>query len=114
MQAITLLPDYRSLPAQRSHNTVVSRMVNWTKNEEKNRIIWVGVSIIAMAAVFFPLSISLILLNGANIPLIMGAMISLVAVVVTNLAALPTKYTIPAFLLGILIDIILIVASFIL
>ena len=85
MQAITLLSNYKSLPAQRSHDTVVSRILNWTKNEEKNRIIWVGISITAMAAVFFPITITVILLNGAMIPLIMGAMISLVAVVVTNL-----------------------------
>jgi hypothetical protein len=40
-------------------------------------------------------------------------MISLAIVVITNLAALPTKYTIPAFLLGILIDLVLIIVSFV-
>lgn len=114
MQAITYLPKYRSLPAHRSRNTVVTRIVDWTKNQEKNHIAWVGVSITIMSAIFFPITMTAILFNGAMLSLIMGAMISLAAVVITNLAALPTKYTIPALLLGILMDIVLIVISFVL
>ncbi len=55
---------------------------------------------------------AVILMNGAVFGLIVGAMTPLVLVVVTNLAALPTKYTIPFFFLGILIDIALIAMSF--
>ena len=114
MQAIPYLPHYRSIPAHRSLSTVITRLVEWTKNQEKNHIAWVGISITVMSAIFFPITMTAILFNGATLSLIMGAMISLAAVVITNLAALPTKYTIPAFALGILIDIVLIVTSFVL
>ena len=113
MQAITYHSNYKSLPAQRSHNNVLTRLTAWIISEEKNRIAWVGISITAMAAIFFPITMSAILFNGAVFPLIMGAMASLALVVITNLAALPTKYTIPAFILGILTDIVLIVVSFV-
>ena len=114
MQAITYLPNYGILPAQRSRSTVITRLVDWTKNQEKNHIAWVGISITVMSAIFFPITMTAILFNGAMLSLIMGAMISLSAVVITNLAALPTKYTLPALLLGIVMDIALIVISFIL
>jgi hypothetical protein len=113
MQAITYHSSYKSLSAQRSHNNILSRLMAWIISEEKNRIAWVGISITAMSAIFFPFTMAAILFNGAVFPLIIGAMISLAIVVITNLAALPTKYTIPAFLLGILIDLVLIIVSFV-
>ena len=114
MQAITHLSEYQSLQAPRSRSTVFTSLLEWINKEEKNRIAWVGISITAMSAIFFPVTMSAILFNGAIFSLIMGAMISLAIVVITNLAALPVKYTIPAFMLGILIDVVLIVASFVL
>jgi hypothetical protein len=112
MQAVSYLSDYKSLPAKRVRNNVYTRLLGWLAKEEKNRIAWVGISITTMAAVFFPVTMSAILFNGAIFSLIMGAMISLAIVVITNLAALPVKYTIPALVLGILMDIVLIVMSF--
>ncbi len=113
MQAITYHSNYKSLSVQRSYNNILSRLMAWIISEEKNRIAWVGISITAMSAIFFPVTMAAILFNGAVFPLIMGSMISLAIVVITNLAALPTKYTIPAFILGILIDLVLIVVSFV-
>jgi hypothetical protein len=113
MNTITVTPGYQSFPIERAHHNIFSRFMNWTKKEEKNRIGWVGISIMAMSAGFFPITLAAILFNGANFSLIMGSVVSLALVIVTNLAALPTKYTIPAFILGIAIDIVLVVASFI-
>jgi hypothetical protein len=114
MQAITYHSNYKSLSVQRNRGSVFTRLIDWTKKEEKNHIAWVGISITAMSAVFFPITMSATLFNGAVFSLIVGAIISLAGVVIMNLAALPTKYTIPAFLLGILMDIVLIVFSFVL
>ena len=113
MQAISYLSDYQSLPAQKSSKNVFIRLGEWLVSQEKNHIAWVGISITVMAAVFFPITMSAVLYNGAIFSLIMGAMVSLAIVVITNLAALPTKYTIPALMLGILMDIVLIVMSFV-
>ena len=52
-----------------------------------------------------------VLVQGASFSLIMAAMVSLALVVITNLAALSTKYTIPFFFLGILIDAGIVVAA---
>jgi len=53
-----------------------------------------------------------ILLNGASFGLIILAMASLAWVVITNLAAMPVKYTISFFALGVLADATAIVVSF--
>jgi hypothetical protein len=79
--------------------------------EEKNHIGWVGFSIVIMSVIFFPITMMCILFHGAHFGLIILAMISLDMVVITNLAALSTKYTIPFLLVGILIDLFVIVAS---
>jgi hypothetical protein len=94
------------------NHSAVFAFNQWCANQEtKNHIAWTGVSLIVTAAVLFPLTMSFILLNGASFILIIAAMISLVLVSVVNLAAMPTRYTIPIFLTGILIDIVVIAAS---
>jgi uncharacterized membrane protein (UPF0136 family) len=80
--------------------------------DEKNHTAWVGGSITAMAGVLFPITMAIILLQGASFGLIISAMTALVLVVITNLASLPTKYTIPFFVLGVIIDIVTIILSF--
>ncbi len=92
---------------------LVTRLANWAIEEDaKHHVAWVGISITAMAAVFFPVTMFVVLLNGMPFVPMLFAMVSLAMVVVANLAALPTKYTIPIFAIGILIDIAAVVTSF--
>lgn len=91
----------------------IVRFLKWAeKEDEDNHVTWVGISIAVAAAVTFPVTMLAILLNGAFFGLIIAAMAALALVVVTNLAALPTKYTIPFLFLSVLIDIAIIVTSF--
>ncbi len=93
--------------------SIFARFFQWAANEEaEHHIAWVGVSITAMAAVFFPLTMAVVLLNGAQFGLIIAAMAAFVLVTATNLAAMQTKYTIPFFFLGILTNIAIVVVSF--
>ena len=93
--------------------SLIGRFFDWaTREDVTHHIGWVGVSIIAMTAVFFPITMSAILFNGASFGLIIAAMVPLVAVFVTTLAALPTKYTIPFFFAGALAELIIAVVSF--
>ena len=102
---------YQNVPAQK--RSFIGRFFKWAADEdEKHHIGWVGGTVTAMTAVFFPISMAAILANGAAFGLIIAAMSALVLVVVTNLAAMSTRYTIPFFFLGILIDAIAIIASF--
>jgi hypothetical protein len=93
--------------------SLLSKFNAWaTKEESEHHVAWVGAAITVMAAVFFPLTMAVILLNGAIFGLIIAAMVSLSVVVITNLAAMPVKLTIPFFLLGVIADVAIIIASF--
>jgi hypothetical protein len=93
--------------------TVLNRFFSWAANEDAaHHVAWVGISVTLTSAVFFPMTMTAILLNGANFSLIIGAMTTLALVVVVNLAAMPTKYTIPLFFLCALSDLGIILASF--
>jgi hypothetical protein len=112
------IPAYRPATAGNpslvaANPSLIGRFFDWAAKEDvTHHIGWVGVSIIAMAAVFFPIAMSAILFNGASFGLIIAAMVPLVLVFVTSLAALPTKYTIPIFFLGVLAELVIAVVSF--
>ena len=91
----------------KTKTTYFRSFTKWATHEDlENHVGWIGIGIISMTAVFFPLTMAAILFNGAAAGLIGIAMISLVMVVIVNLAALSTRYTIPFLLAGILMDII--------
>ena len=105
-------PEYVSREFANHADSAITRFLQWTKKEEKNRIAWLGISLMLMTAIFFPVTMVAILMHGISFKLIIGAMTSLILVVVPNLAALPTNYTIPALFAGMALDIFLIIASF--
>ena len=110
------ISDPRTLhvyPATSARPSAFARFFRWAESQDQiNHVSWVGISVTLMSAVIFPATMAAILLNGASFGLIIVAMVSLVLVVVTNLAALPTKYTIPFLFLGGLIDLGAIILSF--
>jgi hypothetical protein len=96
-----------------SQPSLIVRFFNWAENEDVDHHVgWVGFSIMAMTGVFFPITMSAILFNGGSFALIIAAMVPLVLVFVTNLASLPTKYTIPFLLIGVLAELAIIILSF--
>ncbi len=92
-----------------SKNTLWTRFINWADNQEENRLGWTAFAIAGHGCVFTILTVAVILLTGNNFifwPFAIGAMS---ASLISNLAALPTKITIPILFLTILIDLAIIV-----
>jgi uncharacterized membrane protein (UPF0136 family) len=111
------VPAYRPAAGNPSlaagNPSLIDRFFDWAAKEDvKHHIGWVGFSIVAMTAIFFPVTMSAILLNGASFGLIIAAMVPLVLVFVTTLAALPTRYTIPFIFVGVLAELTIIIMSF--
>jgi uncharacterized membrane protein (UPF0136 family) len=97
----------------RSRQSAIARFFDWAEKQDvPYHIGWVGGSVLAMTAFFFPLTMAVVLMNGASFGLIIAAMLSLVLVAVSNLAAMSTKYTIPFLVLGIAIDLGVVILSF--
>ena len=84
----------------------------WTNNQEKYRLGWLAAILTLHGCFLTPLTILFVVISGNNIFLFVTAIVAMVMCLITNLAALPTKITIPVFLLSILIDILLISIAF--
>src|SRR4051812_2875108 len=84
---------------------LISRFWSWCESQQKNRLLWLGVILTGHGCIFTPLTVMTVLLAGTNLFLFMLAIVAMGLAVVTNLAALPTKITLPVFFLSLLIDI---------
>ena len=73
-------------------------------------MLWLGVILSAHGCILTPLTVFAVVLAGTNIALFVAAIASMAMALVTNLAAMPTKYTIPIFLFSILIDLGIVIA----
>jgi len=88
-----------------------SRFITWCTDQEKFRFGWVASIITIHGCVLAPITVLAITL-GTNHMAYWGMAIGAMAVaLVANLAAMPTKITIPVFFFSVLIDIVLIVIN---
>lgn len=94
----------------RSENRVslLSRFMTWSNAQQSNRLLWLGVILSFHGCILTPLTVMAVLLAGTNLTLFVVAIVAMGMSLVTNLAAMPTKITLPVFALSILIDLIVI------
>jgi hypothetical protein len=91
--------------------SVFSRFFNWCNNQQTNRLLWLGVALTAHGCILTPITISAVIFAGSNLYLFIAALIAMTMVLVSNLAALPTKITIPVFFFSILMDVAIVIAT---
>lgn len=91
-------------------STLWARFMSYCKSQEHNRLMWLGIILAAHGCALTPITVMATLFAGPNFILFMTAIIAMAIALVTNLAAMPTKITIPAFVLSILIDIAIVVS----
>jgi hypothetical protein len=90
--------------------SLFSRFINWCEGQEKNRFLWLGLALFAHGGALTPLTLFAVILSGNVIFFWIMTLIAMMMALVTNLAAMPTKYTIPAFMLSIVMDIIIVIS----
>ncbi len=81
------------------------RFINWADGQEENRFGWTAFSIAGHGCVFTIITVSIILATGNNFIFWPFAIAAMAVSLITNLAALPTKITIPTLFATILVDI---------
>ena len=94
-----------------SRPSVFSKFIKWCANQQENRLLWLGIALAGHGCIITPLTVMAVMLAGTNLPLFMLALVSMGIAVVTNLAALPTKITIPALIFTILLDIAIVIVA---
>lgn len=87
-----------------STTSIVTRFLNWCENQQFNRILWIGIALMGHGAILTPLTIMAVLMAGNSLALFMITISAMAMVLVVNLAAMPTKVTIPVLVLSILVD----------
>lgn len=93
--------------------SLMSRFINWCNAQQNNRLLWQGVILAVHGCILTPIAMLFSLQAGADSYLYIPVIIAMAINLIPNLAALPTKITIPVFLLSILMDLAIIVAVFV-
>lgn len=93
--------------------SIVSTFMAWCEGQERNRLGWLGGILAFHGCMLTPITLFAVVLSGTNFALYIATLLAIALTVITNLAAMPTKVTIPAFLFSVLIDIVVIVLSII-
>src|SRR6476469_6706951 len=89
----------------------LKKFFTWCELQQSNRLLWLGVTLSAHGCILTPLTVMAVLLAGSNLTLLILALVAMGMALVTNLAALPTRITIPVFFLSIVMDIVIVIIA---
>lgn len=89
--------------------SLFSRFITWCEGQEENRLMWLAFALGGHGCVLTPLAILMIAaFGGMNLVLFMIALAAMAMALIVNLAAMPTKITIPVLFLSVLVDLVVI------
>ena len=104
----TYNPAYLTVEKKQSF---LSRFITWCNGQEKYRFGWLAVIITVHGCILTPLTVLAIVSGGNNFVFWGIAICAMAMALVTNLAASPTKITIPVFFFSVLLDVVVIAGS---
>ncbi|HQU55981.1 MAG: hypothetical protein R2796_04990 [Chitinophagaceae bacterium] len=84
------------------------QFINWADKQEENHLGWTAFSLTAHGCLFTIVTVFVIYLAGNHFIFWPFAIAAMAATLLTNLAAMPTKITIPTLFASVLLDIIII------
>jgi hypothetical protein len=101
-------------PASANTDTKISlwkKFINWADKQEENRFGWTAFAIAGHGCVFTIITVAVVLLSGNNFIFWPFAIAAMSICLIVNLAALPTKITIPVLFFSLLLDLAIIVLA---
>lgn len=100
----TINHPYQLTRDKSERTSILKKIINWCDKQQENSFAWTAISLTGHGCFFTITTVMVILLTGNHFifwPFAIGAM---AACLIVNLAALPTKITIPVLFLSLLID----------
>ncbi|PWU23275.1 hypothetical protein C5B42_03525 [Candidatus Cerribacteria bacterium 'Amazon FNV 2010 28 9'] len=98
----------------RSRANRLKKFLSWCDGQEKNRLLWLGIGIMGHIGMVLPLTLLAVLfLANNNFALWVLVLCANVPVLALNLAAQPPKVTIPVMLTSLIVNIVVIIVSFV-
>jgi len=101
----------KTVGLQTAHAGLWSRFINWAARQEENRFLWLALGIAGHGCAITIITMVVMMFTGNHFIFWPFAIAAMAMTVVSNLAAMPTKITIPIFFLSVLIDLGIIIAS---
>jgi hypothetical protein len=98
-------PSYSQTVAKES---VWKKFIDWSDRQEENRFGWTAFTIVGHGFAFTIMTVATILLTGNHFIFWPFAIASMTIPLIVNLAALPTKITIPVLFFSVLMDLVII------
>lgn len=86
------------------HTSLWRRFINWADKQEEHRFGWTAFSITGHGCVFTLITVMVIIFSGNHFILWPFALGSMVACLIVNLGAMPTKITIPVLFFSLVVD----------
>lgn len=96
----------------KTQGSLLTRFFTWCKNQEKNRLTWLGVALAVHGCALTPITFMAVAFSGLNLTLVFVIIGTMAMAVVPNLAAQPTRITLPLFFLSVLIDVAIMIYCF--
>lgn len=93
-----------SLVSEKRKQSIVARFMAWCTNQEENRLGWLATILAVHGCVLTPATVITVAQGSNDIALWGLAMGAMAMSLVTNLAAMPAKITIPVFFTSVVID----------
>ena len=90
----------------------IQKFKNFCERQQENRIGWLAFTVAAEVYMVLPITLIAIFFNGNGFGFWIPVIVTSFAVEVSNLATMPTKITIPIFCASILINVVVIILSF--
>ena len=108
----TIQPSYSSAYlVKEKRQSIFSRFIAWCNDQEKFRFGWVAAIITIHGCVLAPITVLTIALGGNHMAYWGVAIGAMAMALVANLAAMPTKITIPVFFFSVLLDVVIIASN---
>lgn len=88
------------------------RFLQYAEAQQPNRFGWLAFSFFMQGCVLVPITLMIVVMRGNPFELWIPCLVGFVITETTNLAAMPTKVTIPVFWAGVVIDLLVVATCF--
>jgi hypothetical protein len=93
-------------------DNLFTRFMAWCNAQEPTRLAWTGIILLLYGCVITPITLFFVIVSGVNPVLLSLASCTIMVNLVVNLAALPTRITIPVFAVSLIVNAAVIFAAF--
>lgn len=102
------IPASYSREHAESKTSLWRKFITWADSQEDNRFLWLTIGVAGHGFVFTIITVMMIIFTGNHFIFWPFAIAAMGMCLVSNLAALPTKITIPILFFSVLIDVVII------